>query len=623
MSAGPGGPAVGAEFAGHRIDAVIGEGGMGVVFRALNLALDRVRALKVIAPAMSADERFRERFRRESRLAASIEHPNVIPVHEAGEQDGCLYLSMRLVEGSDLRALVRAQGRLEPQGAARVVAAVASGLDVAHAAGLVHRDVKPANVLVGEGADAGRVYLTDFGISRTLEGGETVTTTGEVVGSADFIAPEQIAGDPVDHRADVYALGAIAHFALTGEPPFPRDSDLAKLFAHANAPRPRPSLVNPALPSGVDTAVARAMAVDPRDRFQSAGAFARAFGAALDGGETAPLGASAPRRRDGRRWPRPVWLALGAAAVAALAVAAVLIASNDGGDSEGAHPRLRASPGIDVGDSPTSVAVGDERVWMAARAAGQVEAVERATLKPSIRIPVPSPSQVAVGFGSVWAVSSNANAIYRLDPLENAAPLQIPLGEAARPVDVAVDERWVWVANAGSQDVVRIDPDTNRPAGDVNLGTAPRALATGDGAVWVTNFELGSVSRIDPDTVKRVGNAIPVGPTPNEIAAGEGAVWVTSNLEGTVTRIDPGANAVAGDPMPVGDLPRGIAAGLGYVWVALGGDDSVATIDPGSGEVVGEPIAVGEDVSDVALSNRDAWATSEGDSVVTRITPSP
>ena len=263
-----GAPAPGSEFAGHRIEAVIGEGGMGVVYRARNLALDRVRALKVLAPGLSADVRFRERFRRESRLAASIEHPNVIPVHQAGEEDGHLFLAMRLVEGTDLRQAIALDGPLAPGAAAEVIGAVAGALDAAHSAGLIHRDVKPANVLVGAGADAGRIYLTDFGISRsTRSGAETVTGTGEVVGTADFIAPEQIAGAEVDRRADVYALGAVLYYALTGEAPFPRENELATLFAHANAPRPRPSEVRPGLSTRFDAVVEKAMAVDPEERF--------------------------------------------------------------------------------------------------------------------------------------------------------------------------------------------------------------------------------------------------------------------------------------------------------------------------------------------------------------------
>ena len=332
MNDGAGGPAPGAEFAGHLIEAVIGEGGMGVVYRARNVALDRERALKVLSPGLSADARFRERFRRESRLAASIEHPNVIPVHQAGEEAGQLYLAMRLVEGSDLRQMVILEGPLEPGGAAAVVSAVAAGLDAAHAAGLIHRDVKPANVLVGAEADAGRVYLTDFGISRTTTGGETVTGTGELVGTADFIAPEQIAGESVDHRADIYALGAVLHYALTGQAPFPRENELATLFAHTNAPRPRPSAVRAGLSPLLDPIVERAMAVDPDDRFQSAGALARELDAAVEGDETVPLAPSRPappptadapalRPSRSRRWP---WFAAAAIAVTA-AVAGLVV----------------------------------------------------------------------------------------------------------------------------------------------------------------------------------------------------------------------------------------------------------------------------------------------------------
>ena len=242
--AGASGPAPGAEFAGHRIEAVIGEGGMGVVYRARNLALDRVRALKVLSPGLSADARFRERFRRESRLAASIEHPNVIPVHQAGEEGGHLFLSMRLVEGSDLRQMVILDGPLDPGAAAEVIGAVAAGLDASHAAGLVHRDVKPANVLVGAGGDAGRVYLTDFGISRTTSGGGTVHRHRRARRHRRLHRPgaDRRRGRRPPRR-HLRARGAVLHFALTGQAPFPRENELATLFAHTNAPRPRPSAI--------------------------------------------------------------------------------------------------------------------------------------------------------------------------------------------------------------------------------------------------------------------------------------------------------------------------------------------------------------------------------------------
>ena len=289
----------GSTFAGHRIEEVIGGGGMGVVYRARHLALERERALKVVAPMFSADQRFRERFKRESRLAAQVEHPNVITVHHAGEEGGQLYLAMRLVDGVDLRSLVQASGPLNPARAVHFLSGIAAGLDAAHAKGLIHRDVKPANVLIEPNGDGERVFLTDFGISRLAGSEESLTTTGELIGSVDYVAPEQIEGEQLDRRTDVYALGGVLHFLLTGQPPFPRDTELAKLFAHANAPRPRPSEVVPGLPPAIDDVVAKAMAKRPEDRYGSAGELAAAAAAAL--GEPAPD--LAPARTPARPTP--------------------------------------------------------------------------------------------------------------------------------------------------------------------------------------------------------------------------------------------------------------------------------------------------------------------------------
>src|SRR5215210_3186620 len=209
--------APGSVFAGHRIETVAGRGGMGVVYRATQLALDRTVALKVIAPGLIEDDSMRSRFVRESKVAASIDHPNVIPIYYAGEEDGVAYIAMRYVRGDDLRSLVRTEGALEPRRAASIVAQVGTALDAAHGAGLVHRDVKPGNVLLGAGD---HVYLTDFGLSKhaVSVGGET--RSGHWVGTLDYVAPEQIRGERLDARADVYALGCLLLFALTGCPPY-------------------------------------------------------------------------------------------------------------------------------------------------------------------------------------------------------------------------------------------------------------------------------------------------------------------------------------------------------------------------------------------------------------------
>src|SRR5881394_1093908 len=203
--------APGSEFGGYRIEAIAGQGGMGVVYRATQLALDRSVALKLITPEFANDPEFRNRFKRESKLAASIEHPNVIPVYEAGEQNGSLFLAMRYVEGTDLKSVLTREGRLEPLRTARFVAQIAAALDAAHAAGLVHRDVKPANVLVaGEHA-----YLSDFGLTRLAGSDSGLTESGRWIGTVEYCSPEQLRGQRTDARADVYSLGCVLFAALT------------------------------------------------------------------------------------------------------------------------------------------------------------------------------------------------------------------------------------------------------------------------------------------------------------------------------------------------------------------------------------------------------------------------
>ncbi|HEY0633464.1 MAG TPA: serine/threonine-protein kinase, partial [Thermoleophilaceae bacterium] len=224
---------LGASVAGYRIEAVAGRGGMGVVYRARQPALDRVVALKLIAPELSGDESFRARFERESRIASSLDHPNVIPVYEAGEDGGRLFIAMRFVDGTDLGRMLAEQGAVQPALAAELVAQAASALDASHARGLVHRDVKPANLLIaGELPARPHVYLTDFGLARRDGSSSALTTTGQWMGTPDYAAPEQIDGYDLDVRSDVYALGCVLFAALTGTPPFGDRPRMAKAGAH-------------------------------------------------------------------------------------------------------------------------------------------------------------------------------------------------------------------------------------------------------------------------------------------------------------------------------------------------------------------------------------------------------
>ncbi|HXZ70011.1 MAG TPA: serine/threonine-protein kinase [Streptosporangiaceae bacterium] len=280
----------GAEIAGYRIESLLGRGGMAVVFKARDLRLDRPVGLKVLAPELSESPQFRERFLRESRLAASLDHPNIIPVYEAGEEHGLLFIAMRLVGGGDLAERLRHAGRLSPADTVGIVAQVAAALDAAHAAGLVHRDVKPGNILVVPGV-AGQhrdhVYLSDFGLTKRVTSLSGVTAQGQFIATMDYAAPEQIGSRPVDARTDVYGLGCVAYQCLTGSVPFVRDNEAALLWAHL-VERPPPVSAHQVGLAPFDAAVARALEKNPEDRFDSCGQFVDALAAALPTPAAAP-----------------------------------------------------------------------------------------------------------------------------------------------------------------------------------------------------------------------------------------------------------------------------------------------------------------------------------------------
>ncbi len=274
---------IGSTFAGHRVDGIAGRGGMGIIYRATDLALSRPVALKLMAPGLASDPVFRARFESECRLAAAIDHPHAVEVFHAGEEDSLLYVTMRYVDGTDLRAILRAELRLEPERAVRVVDHVAGALDEAHRRGLVHRDVKPGNVLVAARDDGERAFLSDFGLTKERAVPSELTGTGLAIGTADYIAPEQAQGRELDGRADVYAPACVLYQSLAGSVPYERDSDLENLWAHIHQPPPALVDVRPELPPAFSDVLTRAMAKDPAERPATAGRFAREALTALAG----------------------------------------------------------------------------------------------------------------------------------------------------------------------------------------------------------------------------------------------------------------------------------------------------------------------------------------------------
>jgi len=262
-------------FASYRVGRIVGEGGMGAVYEARRLADDAPVALKVVLGEHASNAAFLARFEREGRLAASLTHPHLVPILEAGAVGGTPFLAMAFVDGVDLHTAVVERDGLHPLTAARIVVQIGSALDAANAEGLVHRDVKPGNVLLERRAGKVHAYLADFGLSKHAESTSGLTATGQWVGSVDYAAPEQVQAQPVDGRTDVYALACVLHWALTARVPYPRDRDVDKLMAHLSGPPPMPS-ERADVPEAFDAVIARGMALRPEDRFQSAGDFGEA-----------------------------------------------------------------------------------------------------------------------------------------------------------------------------------------------------------------------------------------------------------------------------------------------------------------------------------------------------------
>jgi streptogramin lyase len=592
-------PRIGTELLGYRVDSAIGRGGMSVVYLAEDLRLRRRVALKLLSPALAADEAFRVRFLEESQLAASLDHPNVVPIYEAGDAGDELYIAMRYVEGQDLKQLLR-DGALPPERALRICAQVADALDFAHARGLVHRDVKPSNVLLDPKE---HVYLADFGLTKRV--GETRTAEPGLFGTIDYIAPEQIRGEEVDGRADVYALGCLLYECLDGAPPLRRGSDAATLYAHLEE-------TPPALP-GLEQVLPRALAKDPADRYQTCGEL-------IDAAREA-LGIAKPRPN---LWP------LAAAVVGLALIAAGLLAyfATRGGSTAAAavgqlvriDPETNAATQAGrIGEGASAVSASAEAVWIAAYRESKLWRVNPRTLAITEVTANGAPQDVAIHGDTVYVGGNGptefAGNVTEYDVRTGARNQSLdlpscvksvvagPVGVWASPCpmiarlsfsgkprvvrtltpplpttrdaahdreslnDMALGLGALWViGDALDPRLWRLDPRTGRILRTTRLpGTfAPYRVATGAGAVWVTDQLNDRVARVDPAS-GRVVAQIPVGRGAGGVSVGAGAVWVTGSLDGTVSRIDPRSNLVVASIRVTGH-PKDVSVGGGSVW---------------------------------------------------------
>jgi hypothetical protein len=573
---------------------------MSVVYLAEDLRLKRQVALKLLVPPLTEDEAFRERFLEESQLAASLDHPNVVPIYSAGEAAEELYIAMRYVEGQDLKVLLRA-GALAPERTIDICSQVAEALDFAHERGLVHRDVKPSNVLL----DANEhVYLADFGLTKRL--GEGSAVEPGLFGTIDYIAPEQIRGEEIDGRADVYALGCLLYECLVGSAPFRRGSDAATLFAHLED-APPPLL-------GLDDVLSRALAKEPDQRQQTCGELIEEAREALG------IAAPAPRRS---RLPLA-----GAAAVLAIAVAALLavfLTRGGGSASVGLDGRLlridpasnRVTASIPVGDGAAAVAVGSGRVWVASYRAGTLWQLNPRSGAVTSGPALGRPHDVTVHAGKAYvaalgppqfggnvaqydAVSgghmggvnkftcsltsgtygvwiAGCPDVYELSidgsNVETGAKVTIPYPAHLTTANyreglggMAMGEGGVWViGDASDPRLWRIDPRRQRVVSTIRLGFPPAKVAAGDRAVWVTDELDDRLVEVDP-AVNRIVRSIAVGRGAGGVAVGGGSVWVAGAIDHTVTRVDSSTGRVVGT-VRVAASPQAVAVGDGSVWV--------------------------------------------------------
>jgi serine/threonine protein kinase len=594
-------PEVGTQFAGYRIESVVGRGGMGVVYRATELALDRPVALKLIAPELAGDETFRERFLRESRLAASIDHAGILPVYAAGEVDGELYLASRFVAGTDLRTLTD-DGPLAPERAIGLVGQVADALDAAHARGLVHRDVKPGNVLVDS---ADHCYLSDFGLTTRLVDGGT-TATGRLAGSLDYLAPEQIRRAEIDGRADQYALACLLYELLSGAPPFRRETEAQILWAHMQEEHP-PLLAYDEL----EPVLARGLAKEPDERYPSCNAFADDARAALGLGRS-PIAVRRRRRRIGGRL-----LVLGAvvfAVAVAAAILAVLLRSNTAleatPNSVGAVDTvsLELTSVTSVGNTPTDVAASNDWVWVinSNDGTGTISRIDARTRRLASTFSVAgTPRTIVAAFDSLW-VGTTEGRVYRVEPGTDLAESTWTLPNAGESTAFDPEAGAGWLADApnaiwagSSRALTRIDPATSRMRPYESPTWGP--MAYGYGSLWVLGREL---ERVSPVTGGVVGTVDLVGSGDSDVATGFGSVWVADE-QGAVVRVDARQEAIA-RTYDVGGSPLGVAVAPDAVWAASD-DGTVVRIDPRTDEVT--LVRVGGAPRTVAVGAGEVWVS--------------
>jgi ABC-type transport system substrate-binding protein/tRNA A-37 threonylcarbamoyl transferase component Bud32 len=581
------GLSIGAVFAGFHVEALIGEGAMGAVYRAVDAHGTRA-ALKVLVPELARDERFRNRFLRESKLAATLDHPNIVSTLGAGEEDSELYLAMEYVQGPDLRGVLRREGRLGVEQALDLLGQVAAALDAAHAKGLVHRDVKPGNILLDE--PTGHVYVCDFGLARHVSSVSSLTGDRGFVGTIDYVPPEQVEGGPIDGRADVYSLGCVLFECLTGTRPFERDSELAVVFAHLNEPPPRLSDIRSDLPEAFDHVFATALAKAPNDRYTTCSELINAARAASQGKVIV------------RRKVRRLRMLVAAGATLAVAGASIgtLVATGvlwSAGRPGAPHPALALRPNaLNLIDSKTHRLIGSVRsadrtspgdivfaggsAWVRPNGKQRIERVDPDTKRvtATVKLPWLPGLRLARGAGSVWVTEDLGSHVWRIDGRSAKVLTRINVGEGGVGPGIAYGAGSLWLAHGS--DVLRVNPRTGQVMHRYPAGSWWLVFA--DGAVWAATSNTGVVSKIDPIDNRVVARTKLHGWL-SDLSVGGGSVWVSLQTDGVIYKLDENDLHVESSSSSGVD-PERLTFGAGKLWIADTASQAVSLLDQVSGE---------------------------------------
>ena len=560
---------------GYRIESLLGRGGMASVYLAEDGRLKRKVALKILSPELAADEAFRRRFVDESERLASVDHPNIIPVYEAGQDDGHLFIAMRYVDSTDLKELIAFEGHLSPERAVSVVTQVAGALDAAHARGLVHRDVKPANVLVavgssGDGSD--HAYLSDFGLTKRTQETSGLTRTGSFMGTIDYVSPEQISGTSVDGRTDQYALACVLFQCLTGRTPYPRDGDAAVLYSHLSEPPPPVTATDPSLPPAIDAVLAKGMAKELDDRYANCLEFARAARSAL---------------------------------------------VNASGEAT-VEPSATASPGAPSEPSRTVVAAPAVVHEPPPTRRGRRIAIVVGALVIAVGL-------VAGGFALLSGVESGRTTLVALDANEGSVVSTLhdeAFSEHLWGI-LSIEEGDLWQATEHS--LVRRDDRSGEIIATLPIRGTWRSMTGGFGYVWIAHPSAAGVTEIERmSPLSGNSKTIEVDGDTADLQAGNGSIWFLAE-DGTLSKIDPVSMKVV-DTYDTGTVTPGTAVPLaGFVWICECEVGRVAQFDPSTGEIVKEldlpehGFVIGVDTTDP--QNERVWLLDPQANTLTPIDP--